>query len=167
LVGELLSTTGHDHVAFAAGPRELRQVLNRLLGPRPTSRGPPTHVGGSGGRAPRAPSAASRRSGLPTKSRKSIQVHLRTDERRGFDYNDRRSMRALGAWFLAGLTLALALTPVCRALAHRLGGAPNVRNRGPPGGGDRRPAAPVAAAPGRHPHRRSRPRRRRAVAQGV
>jgi UDP-GlcNAc:undecaprenyl-phosphate/decaprenyl-phosphate GlcNAc-1-phosphate transferase len=30
-------------------------------------------------------------------------------------------MRALGAWFLAGLTLALALTPVCRALAHRLG----------------------------------------------
>ena len=39
LVGELLSSTGHDHVAFAGGPRELRQVLDRLLGLRSTFRG--------------------------------------------------------------------------------------------------------------------------------
>jgi len=39
LVGELLSATGHEHVAFAGGPLELRQVLDRLLGLRSTFRG--------------------------------------------------------------------------------------------------------------------------------
>ncbi|GAA2893945.1 LacI family DNA-binding transcriptional regulator [Pseudonocardia halophobica] len=39
LVGDLLSTTGHEHIAFAGGPMSLRQVVDRLHGLRSTFRG--------------------------------------------------------------------------------------------------------------------------------
>lgn len=38
LVGELLSTSGHEHIAFAGGPMTLRQVVDRLHGLRTTFR---------------------------------------------------------------------------------------------------------------------------------